>query len=249
MTVNKNWISIGAITLLALSCNQQREATEKAEQIAANAAAATAPPEVAEVDGSGMIGPVIETMDAGGYTYVHIKTPAGEVWAAGPPTRVKVGQVVEIRNPMPMADFKSGSLDRTFELIYFSAGITAPGQGDVATGATSAQGESAQGERVAKATDGVTIEDVFLKKDALVGKEILLRGKVVKFTPQIMGKNWFHMQDGSGGAGTNDLTITTAKTLTVGDLVLVRGVLLGDQDYGFGYSYKVIIEDADVTVE
>ena len=76
-----------------------------------------------------------------------------------------------------------------------------------------------------------------------------IRAKVAKFSPEIMGTNWLHLQDGTGAAGTNDLTITSAATAKVGDTVLVKGVVTTNKDFGFGYKYDVIIEKADVTIE
>jgi len=72
---------------------------------------------------------------------------------------------------------------------------------------------------------------------------------VVKYNAGILGKNWLHIQDGTGSAGTNDLTITTEATCTVGDTVLVHGKLVADRDFGAGYVYDLIVEDAQVTVE
>jgi hypothetical protein len=72
---------------------------------------------------------------------------------------------------------------------------------------------------------------------------------VVKYNSGIMGKNWLHVQDGSGEAGTNDLTVTTMATAAVGDTVLVKGMAVTDKDFGYGYKYAFIIEDAQVTVE
>jgi hypothetical protein len=57
------------------------------------------------------------------------------------------------------------------------------------------------------------------------------------------------VQDGTGGKGSNDLTITTAASAKVGDTVLVKGVLTTNKDFGLGYKYDVMIEDAQVTVE
>jgi hypothetical protein len=71
----------------------------------------------------------------------------------------------------------------------------------------------------------------------------------VKYNAQIMGKNWLHVRDGSGTEGTNDLTITTAGTAKVGDLVLVTGTLAADRNFGSGYKYALIVEDAKVVVE
>ena len=81
------------------------------------------------------------------------------------------------------------------------------------------------------------------------GKKVRIRGQVVKFNANIMGRNWLHLQDGTGAAGTNDLTITSAATVNVGDTILAKGVVTTNKDFGFGYKYDVIIEKADVTVE
>ena len=77
----------------------------------------------------------------------------------------------------------------------------------------------------------------------------MVRAKVVKFSPNIMGKNWIHLQDGTGTKGTDDLTVTTATSVKVGDTILVSGVVVINRDFGYGYKYDVIIEDAKVTIE
>lgn len=103
---------------------------------------------------------------------------------------------------------------------------------------------------IERAEGGKTIAEVFAEKDQLAGETIVFRGKVVKTNAGIMGKNWLHIRDGSGAEGTNDLTVTTAEVLpNVGDTVLVRGPVVLNKDFGMGYQYDIIIEDADVTVE
>jgi hypothetical protein len=103
---------------------------------------------------------------------------------------------------------------------------------------------------IAKAEGGKTVAEVFAAKDQLAGQPVVVRGKVVKRNPDIMGKNWLHVRDGSGAEGTNDLTVTTAGAVpNVGDTVVVKGVLALNKDFGMGYQYDVIVEDAEVTVE
>jgi hypothetical protein len=103
---------------------------------------------------------------------------------------------------------------------------------------------------IAKADGGLTVAEVFAGKDQLTGQPVVVRGKVVKSNPDIMGKNWLHVRDGSGAEGTNDLTVTTAGAVpNVGDTVVVKGVLALNKDFGMGYQYDVIVEDAEVTVE
>ena len=94
-----------------------------------------------------------------------------------------------------------------------------------------------------------TVSEIYASQDGFGGTVITVRGKVVKFSRQIMGKNWIHLQDGTGSAGTNDLTITTASSASVGDMVLVTGKVTLNKDFGAGYKYDRVIEDANVLVE
>jgi hypothetical protein len=103
---------------------------------------------------------------------------------------------------------------------------------------------------IEKAEGGQTVAEVFAAKEQLEGETVLIRGKVVKVNANIMGKNWLHVRDGSGEEGTNDLTITSAGAVpAVGDTVLVTGTLGLNRDFGMGYQYPVIVEDAEVSVE
>ena len=97
--------------------------------------------------------------------------------------------------------------------------------------------------------DGKTVGEINTHKAKLSGKRTTVRGKVVKYNASVMGKNWLHIRDGSGGADSNDLTITTATEAKVGDTVLVSGKVATNRDFGGGYKYSVIIEDATVVVE
>jgi len=103
---------------------------------------------------------------------------------------------------------------------------------------------------VARAEGGKTVAEVFAEKDSLAGKPVTLRGKVVKSNTGIMGKNWIHVRDGSGTDGSNDLTVTTVTAQpNVGDTVVITGPVSLNKDFGMGYQYDVIVEDAQVTIE
>jgi len=96
---------------------------------------------------------------------------------------------------------------------------------------------------------GTSVAALYTDKKGLEGKKVLIRGKVVKFTPGVMGKNWIHLRDGTGEEGTNDITVTTDATVAVGVLVTAQGTVVLDKDFGFGYKYAVLIENAKVTAE
>lgn len=95
-------------------------------------------------------------------------------------------------------------------------------------------------------TSAYQVADLYAKKDKLNGKKVSVKGKVVKFSPAIMGKNWIHLQDGSGKQGTNDITITTDQKTTIGEIISVTGTLITNKDFGAGYKYEVIIEEAKI---
>ncbi len=252
MTSSTRILLFSALALLSSCSGEQPLATdfESAETPATTAATAAPEGHAAATGAGGMFGPIIETMNSGGYTYVLLKTEKGEVWAAGPTTDVEVGMVVTVHEPLAMHGFHSDTLNRTFDELFFSSSIAPPAGGTLPTGAAmnmpAARIESGS---ITKVENGQTVEEVLLGKDTLVGKEVTVRGRVVKFTPEVMGKSWLHVQDGSGSEGTNDLTVTTSVNVSVGDVVLVKGILAADRDFGFGYKYDLIVEDATVTVE
>ena len=206
-------------------------------------------------------GTVIETMNAAGYTYVHVDMGSEKIWAAAPVVQVKVGDQVVIPEGTPMRNYHSKTLKRDFAVIYFVGSILNEPGGALAKGtgmpaghpptAVSSTPPQIDVSGVKKADGGMTIGELYAKKANLSGKEVTLRGKVVKFNAQIMGKNWLHVRDGSGDVdtGTNDLTITTDITVNIGDTVLISGKVVLNKDLGSGYKYGVIIEDAKVTRE
>ena len=104
---------------------------------------------------------------------------------------------------------------------------------------------------IARADGGKTVAEVFAESAALANQKVSVRGKVVKTNAGIMNKDWLHVRDGSGADGTNDLTVTTTVNPlpNIGDTVVISGTVVVDKDFGMGYQYPVLIEDAAVTIE
>jgi hypothetical protein len=224
-------------------------------------------------------GKVVETMDSGGYTYVLVQTSGEKVWAAAPPTEIKVGEKVALPTGMQMKNFYSKTLDRTFETIYFVTVlgvqgasqdsphkvITRPdggedikssqggsGVGDAGgsiSGTRTVLEQQAVGDIQRAPGGGQTVAEIYARKTDLAGQTVKVRGVVVKFSPAIMGTNWVHLQDGTGTKGTSDLTVTTNATVKVGDLITIQGVLAVNKDFGAGYRYEVIVQGAELITE
>lgn len=147
------------------------------------------------------------------------------------------------RNDTPAADTVSRSGEAASPAPAPAAPIGHPVPSDEAVANVDLTG-------IAKASGGKTVAEVFAEKDQLAGQRISIRGKVVKASGQIMDRHWLHIRDGSGAAGTNDITVTvTSDPPKAGDIVVVTGQVAVNKDFGIGYQYDVIIEDAEVTVE
>ncbi len=202
-------------------------------------------------------GKVLERMDAPPYSYLRMKTAEGEQWAAVPLTDLKAGDSAKVVQAFQMDHFESKKLNRTFDRVWLGQlegqkGAMAP----VAAGAEAGGPHAAVAKTAvdlsnihvdkAAGAEARTIAEVFAQKDALQGKTVFIKAKVVKFLPEIMNKNWAHLRDGSGTdkALDNDIAVTSKDTFKVGDVVVVKGTLGRKRDFGSGYYYDVILEDA-----
>lgn len=195
-------------------------------------------------------GELVEAFNSGGYTYVHLKTDKGSIWAAGPSTNMDKSDKVSFIGKVAMIDFYSKSLDRKFENIYFVDSFIINGE------KTSAitidphkkidKPQIAALKTFARADNGQTIAEILKNKDELAGKTVKVRGQVSKYTASVMGKNWLHIRDSSSD---QDITVTTDAKAKLNDIVLAEGKLILNKDYGYGYIYQALIEDAKLTVE
>jgi len=193
-------------------------------------------------------GEVLEVRDVDSYTYLRLKTKDGETWAAVEKAPVKKGAKVTIENVMVMKNFESKSLKKTFPTILFgNLGSTGKVNGSPHSGAAKTM-DTTGPINIAKASgaNARTVAEIVTKAAELKDKPVLVRGKIVKYNPEVMGKNWIHLRDGSGVAAdnTHDILVTTTTQAKLGDVVTVTGVVRTDKDFGSGYSYKVLIEEA-----
>ena len=249
-------LSLILASLVLLPGCQRQDAEPAAEKAVVTPASSpdNAPhtPKATAIPKPGKIhGKVIDIIEAAGYTYIRIDTGSDKLWAAGPSTAFNKGDMVAFDTGMPMKDFHSKSLDRTFNLLYFVDAFdtdTGPAQPRMPEPHSKVESspQSSPIANISKANGGQTIAEIISGKDALADKPVKVRGKVVKFTAAVLGKNWIHIKDSSTGA---DLTVTTDANANNGDIVLIEGKLGRNKDFGYGYLYDVIVEDAKVTVE
>jgi hypothetical protein len=234
--------------------------SQQPEPVAAAASHAANQPELPQM----VSGEVLETMDSSGYTYVRLATDDGEIWAASNQFQVAVGDRVMLPLETPMQNFHSASLDRDFDLIYFASFIVPEGEnvpmpsgagaGELPPGHPSLESfqmpsSDSMPAAMGAPPGGITIADLWQRKAELAGSQVTVQGRVVKYNAAILGRNWLHLEDGSGELeqGTNDITVTTTDEVAIGDVVTATGTVSVDRDFGAGYTYTVMLEDATVT--
>ena len=223
-------------------------------------------------------GKVVEKQDVDPYTYVRMDGGAGnDIWAAVPKTQLEIGEEITLKDGIVMSNFKSKTLNRTFESIIFASGfvrgseyestrtpgvdggsssnavqseVKSPGMNAQSSGGSTRAIVSFTGVNVEKSTapNGYTVNEIFANAANLNNRKVTVKGRVVKISPNIMGKNWIHIQDGTGDPtkNTHDLVVTSSALVEKGAIISLQGVLAADKDFGSGYRYKALIEDAVV---
>ncbi|WP_461629255.1 hypothetical protein [Labilibaculum euxinus] len=189
---------------------------------------------------------VKETFNAGGYTYINGNN---DLWLAVGQRPIEVGKAYYYKGALEMKNFHSKELNRDFPVIYFLNTISdTPIENNMPMQASSMKKQKAKRIEVSiEKTKGITsISELFSKKDEFSGKQISVKGKVTKFNQNIMGKNWIHIQDGSDFEGNFDLTITCKDVVSIGQIIEVSGTIALDKDFGAGYTYDVIMEEAKI---
>lgn len=194
---------------------------------------------------------VQEVIQAGSYTYLRVLEKEKEMWLAVNSMEATKDQTLYYKGGFEMIDFKSKELNKTFKSIYFIDKISTTLESE--TNIPNKQAFESHGSKVEVSkidkkiepvAGGTTIAALFEKKKSFNGKSVKVKGKVMKFSEGIMSKNWIHLQDGTEFSGKFDLTVTTDTIVRVGDIITIEGKIILDKDFGYGYFYELMIENA-----
>ena len=193
---------------------------------------------------------VNEVQQTGGYTYLLVQQSNQELWLAVPKTDVKVGEKLYFTEAMEMNNFESKELNRTFERIFFvdrisNEPIDAETQkADVIAKNQEGMQKMLDSIKISPTADGYSIGELYKNSKSYNKQTVKVRGQVVKVNLDIMDRNWVHLMDGTKGENRSDLTFTTKDVVQVGDTVTFEGILAIDREFGAGYVYPLIVEDA-----
>ena len=194
---------------------------------------------------------ITEYKDAGTYAYVYVNESGKKYWMAIPNIKVTIGETYYYDGGMMMKDFESKQLNKTFEEIIFVEGIRTTEnpvikEQTVPHNHTTTEEKTIADVKIEKAKNGVSIEELFSKKETFSGKDIIIKGKIVKVNNGILNKNWVHIIDGTQFENKKDLTITTTELVNVGDVVTFKGTIILDKNFGQGYVYDILLEEGNL---
>ncbi|MFZ4400556.1 MAG: hypothetical protein ACOYO1_11015 [Bacteroidales bacterium] len=210
---------------------------------------------------------VQEIVHTSQYSYIRYKEEGNPnvketdtLWCAVTRSESKIGDTLYYKGGFPMKDFLSKELNRSFKEVLFIDDLSTSSDfvkkeiAEVPSHQQMASSDSSTGKPVTAKIEmkidpvagGVTIADLFAKKANFKGKTVKIKGKVVKFSPDIMSKNWIHIQDGTEFDGKYDLTVTSDITVKLGDIIVIEGKIALDKDLGYSYFYEVLMEEAKI---
>lgn len=193
---------------------------------------------------------VDQVLQAGAYTYLQVNETGMQKWLAVPSMTATEGETYYYTGGLLMENFQSKDLDRVFETVLFLEAVstTLPQPSPAMTGPATSHSQSEQKLNfdIEVPEGGITVAELFADKKSYESKSVIIRGAVTKFNSAIMNKNWIHIQDGTDHEGKFDLTITSDQVTEPGEIITVEGKITLDKDFGAGYYYEVIIEDAKI---
>jgi len=195
---------------------------------------------------------ISEVIQTTKYTYFLVEENENEVWIAVNKREASKGDVIYYSNPLEMKNFVSKELGRTFPVVYFVQDISdKPFPNENASpqvGMAQKKPEILKRDdiRIKPLKDGITISELYEKKEKYAGKSVKIRGLVTRYNKMVMGKNWIHIQDGTEYSNQFDLAITTMDSVSVGNTITATGIINLNKDFGSGYFYSIIMEEAKI---
>jgi len=182
------------------------------------------------------------------YTYLMVKGKGPAYWVVITSSDIAVGESITYQGGNVMENFYSKELDRTFEKVLFLDGLDDGPSSAMETMEGTSQGSDVKSDRIETSIEteagNVSIAELYADPSAYEGKTIRVKGEVAKFNASIMERNWIHLQDGTDFEGKYDLTITSQESFQVGQVLTLEGIVALNRDFGYGYEYAVILEEA-----
>ena len=198
---------------------------------------------------------VLDLLHTDKYTYLDVQEDDQRYWIAVSKMEANKGDRYMYQGGLLKKNFYSREFDRNFETIYLVSrllpvGGSAAGSAMERAKASLGQEQETSDIIVTQPEGGISLKTLFSDPDRYAGQTIMVKGQCVKVNNRIMDRNWVHIQDGSVQDGEKlDLTLTTQENVPVGAIALFKGQISTKKDFGAGYRYEILMEEAIVVQE
>ncbi len=188
----------------------------------------------------------LETLDASRYVYIRVQEGDEMYWVATLKQPVDIGKTYHFHGGLLKTNYRSKEHDKVFEKIYLVSNLISADHSAEQLNPSAAVAETHQAHAVTKidVKGSVKIKDIIANPKKYEGKVVQVSGKCVKLNANIMGRNWMHLQDGS--KDDYDFVVTSEQMIPEGGVVSLAGVVTLKKDFGAGYFYDIIMENASI---
>jgi len=192
---------------------------------------------------------VDEILNTSKYTYLNVTEDGKKFWIAIPKKDVEKGGTYYYRGGLKKTNFKSAEYDKVFETLYLVSDVSKdPGMNDLSSGNPHSNTESTattdNNTKIDPPPGGITISELYANRKKYEGQTVKVKGRCIKLNNMIMNRNWIHLQDGSSSDKNLDLTVTTTDVVSLDEIVAFEGKITLNKDFGAGYKYEIIMEEA-----
>ena len=190
---------------------------------------------------------VDEVLHTSRYTYLNVTEDGQQFWIAIPRKEVEKGGLYYYRGGLKKTNFKSVEHDRVFETVYLVSDVAKDPSliGFAGVNPNADMPVDNVSGKMDPPPGGITLSELFANKEKYNGQTVRVRGKCVKLNNMIMNRNWIHIQDGTL-EDDMDLTVTTTENVPLGAVVAFEGTIALNRDFGAGYKYEIIMENAQL---
>ena len=187
---------------------------------------------------------VVEHIRGKRYSYLQVNEKDRTYWLATMGGDFKIGETYGYNEGIEKTQYHSTELNKTFDQILLVSALYRKETGHVHdhTNSQPQVVETPQPLKIPSAS--IQLRELITKSNQYKDKQVEVTGKVVKVNPDIMDKNWIHLQDGS--MNSFDFVATSDELPPVGHVITMTGTIRLNKDFGAGYTYDIILEGAKI---
>lgn len=184
---------------------------------------------------------VLEVLPTEKYVYLRVYEGEDEYWIATGKQAAEVGSKYFFRDGLLKTNFESKEYNRVFDKVYLVSKLVPENhaQDNISYAQSS--------KNITKVEGSISIKEVIEQASTLEGKEVQLTGECTKLNANIMGRNWIHLKDGT--KDDYDFVVTSDQAIPEGHIVTIKGTVGLNRDFGSGYRYDLLIENASIVRE